>query len=117
MGAGTPTSRDIARAVARATAAGLPVADVELRGTGVEFEPSRGQPGMRYAAHEIVIRELTQAGSGALDAGISLYPPPPADVRRIIVLPLDGGNWLPFSEQLEHVVVQVAQEPGSAADT
>jgi hypothetical protein len=101
----------LAAAVARAAAAGLAVADVTLQGPGRAFEPSRGRPGQRYGAHEISVRELTHEGSGALASGVSLYPPPPEEVRRVIVLPLEHSNWLAHSEALERAVAQLADRP------
>ena len=108
---GSPEDVDadaLTRAVRRASEAGVPVADVELRGPGLEFEPSRGATGMRYQPEAISVRKLTLPDSDQLDGGISLYPPPGEDVRRVIVVPLERGNWLPYSEELEQAVAAAA---------
>jgi hypothetical protein len=101
---------ELAKAVRRATEAGLPVADVELLAPGREFAPSRGANGRRYQPHEISVRKLTLPDSDQLDGGISLYPPPGEDVTRVIVVPLERGNWLAYSEELEQAVAAAAGE-------
>lgn len=101
---------ELAQAVRRASEAGVPVADVELRGPGQEFAPSRGANGMRYQPEEISVRKLTLPDSDQLDGAISLYPPPGEDVRRVIVVPLQRGNWLPYSEELERMVATAAEQ-------
>ncbi|MEA2192736.1 MAG: hypothetical protein QOI73_2857 [Solirubrobacteraceae bacterium] len=101
---------ELAKAVRRATEAGLPVADVKLRGPGREFAPSRGANGRRYRPDEVSVRKLTLPDSDQLDGGISLYPPPGEDVRRLIVVPLERGNWLAYSEELEKAVTAAAQQ-------
>jgi hypothetical protein len=107
-GADEITPEELAAAVGRATEAGIPVAVVELRGPGQPFEPPRGAPGARYGPDTISVRELTPQGSGALDSGVALYPPPGEGVDRVIVVPLERGNWLPYTEALEEAVAQAA---------
>jgi hypothetical protein len=108
-GADVISADDLTRAVRRATEAGIPVADVRLNGPGSPLEPARGEAGALYRADEISVRELTLPGSGALDGGAVLHPPPQEGVRRVIVVPLKHGNWLPYSEALERAVVESAQ--------
>jgi hypothetical protein len=80
---------------------------VELGAQGRKFEPSRGTPGATYQPGEISVRDLVEEGSGALDGGLVLYPPPGPDVRRVIVLPFDDANWVPYDEALERTVAEL----------
>jgi hypothetical protein len=94
----------LAAAVGRAAAAGIPVAVIELLAAGAPFTPPRGPVGARYAASEISVRALSAWGAGALDGGLSLYPAPEPETRRVILLLLEERNWLPHDDALERMV-------------
>ena len=68
---------------------------------------------MWYQPDEISVRDLAQEGAGALDGGLALYPAPDPHVRRVIILPLDGANWLPHDEALEGTVVELVNRPAT----
>ena len=106
----TPSRDELARFVRRALDAGSTVAVVDLVGPGEPFEPSRGGSGVWYQPEEISVRDLAAGGRGALDKGLALYPPPDPDSRHLIVLALDDGNWLPYDEALEHILVELVNE-------
>jgi hypothetical protein len=106
----TPTRDELAGFVRRALEAGSTVAVVDLTGSGEQFEPSRGAAGAWYKPDEFSVRDLAAEGKGVLDAGLALYPPPGPDTRRVIVLALDHGNWLPYDEALEHTLVELVNE-------
>jgi hypothetical protein len=97
-----PNRDELARFVRRTLAASSTIAVVDLLAPGEHFEPSRGQTGARYQPDQFAVREL--GGGGALAGGLSLYPPPGPGVQRVIVLPHDKGNWLPYDETLEHTL-------------
>jgi hypothetical protein len=106
-----PPARDeLARFVRRALDAGSTVAVVDLLAPGEPFEPSRGSSGAWYQPDEIAVRDLAPEGRGALDGGLALYPPPDPETRRVIVLSLDDGNWLPYDEALERTLVELVDE-------
>jgi hypothetical protein len=111
------TRANLARSVRRATEASIPVAVVDLLGPGQEFTPSRGKAGAWYRSDEIAVRDLGAAGAGGLAAGIALYPPPGSGTERVIVLPLERRNWLPYEEALERVLAElVAREEQSRGE-
>jgi hypothetical protein len=101
------TRAELARSVRRAADAGIPVAVVDLLGSGQEFTPSRGRVGRWYRPDENVVRELGKPGIGALAAGVALYPPPDPETERVIVLPMAQRNWLPYEENLERILAVV----------
>ena len=107
-----PSDEQLARALRRAADARSPVAVVELHAHGRQLEPSRGTPGAMYQPHEISVRYLAE-GSSAFDGGLVLYPPPDPDVRRVIVLPLDDANWLPYDAALERTVAKLTDQRGT----
>jgi hypothetical protein len=99
--------KDLAHWVRRAQEAAVPVAVVELLGPGARLAPSRGGAGTRYPAEEISVRELSPWGTGLLASGIFLYPPPDETTTRIIVLPMEKGNWLRYDDDLEAEVTEI----------
>ena len=105
-----PSRDELSRFVRRALDAGSTVAVVDLQGSGDPFEPSRGGTGAWYRPEEFSARDLAVEGKGVLDGGLALYPPPGPDTRRVIVLALDDGNWLPYDEALERTLVELVDE-------
>lgn len=111
-----PAGEDLVAAVRRAAGAGIPVAIVDLLGPGAAFAASRGDAGTRYAPGEAVVHELSGWGAGALDGGLSLYPAPEPGTRRVVVLLLEGRNWLPHEEGLERAVADAVRAVESPPD-
>ena len=106
----------LARFVRRAVAAGVPVAVVDLLGPGRRFTPSRGDVGAWYRPDEIAVRELGSSGAGGLAAGLALYPPPGPDVGRVIVLPMERGNWLAHADSLERTLAELVDAEERSRD-
>ena len=102
-----PPPEELARLVGRALEAQVGIAVVDLLADGQPYQPSRGAGGSFFPASATAVRSLSPGAVADATGGLALRPPPDPGVRRVIVLPLDDGNWIEHDDALEARIAEL----------